>query len=65
MPHASVLPPDFGSDGPSVVGQQGNYGQANCATTTLGSFGFTRTLTPEFASEGSTVEWSDRERPNA
>ena len=49
----------------SVVGQQGNYGQANRATTTSGSFGFTRTPTPEFASEGSTVEWSDRERPNA
>ena len=42
-----------------MVGQQGNYGQANCATTTSGLFGFTRTLTPEFASEGLTVEWSD------
>ena len=35
-----------------MVGRQGNYGQANCATTTSGLFGFTRTLTPEFAGEG-------------
>ena len=35
-----------------MVGQQGNCGRVNCATTTSGLFGFTQTLTPEFAGEG-------------
>jgi 3-oxoacyl-[acyl-carrier protein] reductase len=39
----------------SVVGQQGNYGQANYATTKSGLFGFTRTLALEMASSGSTA----------
>ncbi|QLD87999.1 beta-ketoacyl-ACP reductase [Natronomonas salina] len=39
----------------SVVGQQGNYGQANYATTKSGLFGFTRTLALELASENSTA----------
>jgi len=39
----------------SVVGQQGNYGQANYATTKSGLFGFTRTVALEIASEGSTA----------
>jgi len=39
----------------SVVGQQGNYGQANYAATKSGLFGFTRTLALELASEGSTA----------
>jgi 3-oxoacyl-[acyl-carrier protein] reductase len=39
----------------SVVGQQGNYGQANYATTKSGLFGFTRTLALEMASTGSTA----------
>jgi 3-oxoacyl-[acyl-carrier protein] reductase len=39
----------------SVVGQQGNYGQANYATTKSGMFGFTRTLALELADEGSTA----------
>ncbi|WP_136717000.1 beta-ketoacyl-ACP reductase [Halorientalis salina] len=39
----------------SVVGQQGNYGQANYATTKSGLFGFTRTLALELASTGSTA----------
>jgi 3-oxoacyl-[acyl-carrier protein] reductase len=39
----------------SVVGQQGNYGQANYATTKSGLFGFTRTIALELASEGSTA----------
>lgn len=39
----------------SVVGQQGNYGQANYATTKSGMFGFTRTLALELAQEGSTA----------
>ncbi len=39
----------------SVVGQQGNYGQANYATTKSGIFGFTRTLALELANSGSTV----------
>ena len=39
----------------SVVGQQGNYGQANYATTKSGMFGFTRTLALEMAREGSTA----------
>ncbi len=39
----------------SVVGQRGNYGQANYATTKSGLFGFTRTLALEMASTGSTA----------
>jgi 3-oxoacyl-[acyl-carrier protein] reductase len=39
----------------SVVGQQGNYGQANYATTKSGLFGFTRTLALELASTDSTA----------
>jgi len=39
----------------SVVGQQGNYGQANYATTKAGLFGFTRTIALELASHGSTA----------
>ncbi len=39
----------------SVVGQQGNYGQANYATTKSGLFGFTRTIALEIAREGSTA----------
>ncbi|KAB1197114.1 MULTISPECIES: beta-ketoacyl-ACP reductase [Haloferax] len=39
----------------SVVGQQGNYGQANYATTKSGLFGFTRTLALELARSDSTV----------
>ena len=39
----------------SVVGQQGNYGQANYAATKSGLFGFTRTIALELASSGSTA----------
>ncbi|MEF8784544.1 MAG: beta-ketoacyl-ACP reductase [Haloarculaceae archaeon] len=39
----------------SVVGQQGNYGQANYATTKSGLFGFTRTIALELARDGSTA----------
>jgi 3-oxoacyl-[acyl-carrier protein] reductase len=39
----------------SVVGQAGNYGQANYATTKSGLFGFTRTLALELARDGSTA----------
>ena len=39
----------------SVVGQQGNYGQANYATTKSGLFGFTRTIALEIARSGSTA----------
>ncbi|MFB6165372.1 MAG: beta-ketoacyl-ACP reductase [Haloarculaceae archaeon] len=39
----------------SVVGQQGNYGQANYAATKSGLFGLTRTLALELASSGSTA----------
>lgn len=39
----------------SVVGQQGNYGQANYATTKSGLFGFTRTIALEMAQDGSTA----------
>jgi len=39
----------------SVVGQQGNYGQANYATTKSGLFGFTRTIALELAETGSTA----------
>ena len=39
----------------SVVGQQGNYGQANYATSKGGLFAFTRTLALELAKYGSTA----------
>lgn len=39
----------------SVVGQRGNYGQANYATTKSGMFGFTRTLALELAASHSTA----------
>ncbi len=39
----------------SVVGQQGNYGQANYAASKSGLFGFTRTLALELANTGSTA----------
>ncbi|MGN8216593.1 beta-ketoacyl-ACP reductase [Halococcus salifodinae] len=39
----------------SVVGQEGNYGQANYAATKSGLFGFTRTLALELASSGTTA----------
>ena len=39
----------------SVVGQQGNYGQANYAATKSGMFGFTRSLALELAGSGSTA----------
>ncbi|MFB6297960.1 MAG: 3-oxoacyl-[acyl-carrier-protein] reductase [Salinirussus sp.] len=39
----------------SVVGQQGNYGQANYATTKSGMFGFTRTVALELSDSGSTA----------
>jgi 3-oxoacyl-[acyl-carrier protein] reductase len=50
----------------SIVGQQGNFGQANYATAKSGMFGFTRTLALELAPHGSTancvapgVTWTD------
>ncbi|MFB6195327.1 MAG: beta-ketoacyl-ACP reductase [Haloplanus sp.] len=39
----------------SVVGKQGNFGQANYATAKSGMFGFTRTLALELARHGSTA----------
>jgi 3-oxoacyl-[acyl-carrier protein] reductase len=39
----------------SVVGKQGNFGQANYATAKSGLFGFTRTMALELASGGSTA----------
>jgi len=39
----------------SIVGKQGNFGQANYATAKSGMFGFTRTLALELAPSGSTV----------
>ena len=39
----------------SVVGQQGNYGQANYAATKSGLFGFTRTIALELARTESTA----------
>jgi len=39
----------------SVVGQEGNYGQANYATTKSGLFGFTRTIALELARTDSTA----------
>jgi 3-oxoacyl-[acyl-carrier protein] reductase len=39
----------------SVVGQQGNYGQANYAASKGGLFAFTRTLALELASHGATA----------
>ena len=39
----------------SVVGQQGNYGQANYAAAKSGLFGFTRTIALELAATGTTA----------
>lgn len=39
----------------SIVGQQGNFGQANYAASKSGIFGLTRTLAVELARSGSTV----------
>ncbi|WP_336359300.1 beta-ketoacyl-ACP reductase [Haladaptatus sp. ZSTT2] len=39
----------------SVVGQQGNYGQANYATTKSGLFGFTRTIALEMSRSRATA----------
>lgn len=39
----------------SMIGQKGNYGQANYAATKSGLFGFTRTLALEMAHSGSTA----------
>ncbi len=39
----------------SIVGKQGNFGQANYATAKAGIFGFTRTLALELARDGSTA----------
>ena len=39
----------------SVVGQRGNYGQANYAASKSGLFGLTRTLALELASSGATA----------
>lgn len=39
----------------SIVGKQGNYGQANYATAKSGMFGFTRTLALELAQTNSTA----------
>ena len=39
----------------SIVGKQGNFGQANYAAAKSGMFGFTRTLALELAPEGSTA----------
>jgi 3-oxoacyl-[acyl-carrier protein] reductase len=39
----------------SVVGKQGNFGQANYAAAKSGMFGFTRTIALELASSGSTA----------
>ncbi|MFB6304102.1 MAG: SDR family oxidoreductase, partial [Haloferacaceae archaeon] len=39
----------------SIVGKEGNLGQANYATAKSGIFGFTRTLAHELARHGSTA----------
>ena len=39
----------------SIVGKQGNFGQANYATAKSGMFGFTRTIALELAPSGSTA----------
>jgi 3-oxoacyl-[acyl-carrier protein] reductase len=39
----------------SVIGQEGNYGQANYAAAKSGLFGFTRSLAKELAPHGSTA----------
>ena len=39
----------------SIVGEEGNYGQANYAASKSGLFGFTRTLAQELASSGTTA----------
>jgi 3-oxoacyl-[acyl-carrier protein] reductase len=39
----------------SVIGQQGNYGQANYAAAKSGLFGFTRSIAKELAPHGTTA----------
>jgi acetoacetyl-CoA reductase len=39
----------------SVIGQMGNYGQANYATAKAGMIGFTKSAALEFARKGITV----------
>jgi 3-oxoacyl-[acyl-carrier protein] reductase len=39
----------------SIVGKQGNFGQANYAAAKSGMFGFTRTIALELAPSGSTA----------
>jgi len=39
----------------SIIGKEGNFGQANYATAKAGIFGFTRTLALELAPTGSTA----------
>jgi len=39
----------------SIIGKEGNFGQANYATAKAGIFGFTRTLALELARTGSTA----------
>ncbi|MFB6257027.1 MAG: beta-ketoacyl-ACP reductase [Haloplanus sp.] len=39
----------------SIIGKEGNFGQANYATAKAGIFGFTRTLAQELARTGSTA----------
>jgi 3-oxoacyl-[acyl-carrier protein] reductase len=39
----------------SIVGEEGNYGQANYAASKSGLFGFTKTLAQELASTGTTA----------
>jgi 3-oxoacyl-[acyl-carrier protein] reductase len=39
----------------SIIGKEGNFGQANYATAKAGIFGFTRTLALELAPSGSTA----------
>ncbi|MFB6218412.1 MAG: SDR family NAD(P)-dependent oxidoreductase, partial [Halobacteriaceae archaeon] len=39
----------------SIIGKQGNFGQANYATAKSGLFGFTRSLALELADHGSTA----------
>jgi 3-oxoacyl-[acyl-carrier protein] reductase len=39
----------------SIVGEEGNYGQANYAASKSGLFGFTKTLAQELASSGTTA----------
>lgn len=39
----------------SIVGEEGNYGQANYAASKSGLFGFTKTLAQELSSSGTTA----------